>query len=140
MTRDPSAGEAEIVQEPFMSRATTKVGTVTVRGDRVSLSRAEYDRLRAKAGEADVNMPDFPRPNADGNYPAVEALRVSIARTLIRRRREAGLSQAELAERAGVRQETISRIESGKHTATEQTLAKVERALDRMLARTTKKR
>jgi DNA-binding XRE family transcriptional regulator len=57
-------------------------------------------------------------------------LRASIARELIRRRRAAGLTQTELAERAGVEQATISRIESGKQTVTEKVMAKIERALE----------
>ena len=58
-------------------------------------------------------------------------LRASIARELIRRRAAAGWSQSELARRAGVRQETISRIETGKHTVTEAVMRKIERALAR---------
>ncbi len=41
--------------------------------------------------------------------------RASLAEKLVRRRRAAGLSQAELARRAGVRPETLNRIERG-HT------------------------
>ena len=40
--------------------------------------------------------------------------RASLAEKLIRRRRAAGLSQAELARRAGIRPETLNRIERGK--------------------------
>jgi transcriptional regulator with XRE-family HTH domain len=44
-------------------------------------------------------------------------------------RKAAGLTQQELATRAGIRQETLSRIESGKHTPTLRTLKKIDRAL-----------
>lgn len=64
-----------------------------------------------------------------GNIPAAAFARVSIARDIIRARRAAGLSQQALAERAGVRQETISRIETAKHSASPATIAKIEGAL-----------
>jgi transcriptional regulator with XRE-family HTH domain len=56
-------------------------------------------------------------------------MRASIARTLIRDRRAAGLRQQQLARLAGVRQETISRIESGKHTTTVRVIDKLDRAI-----------
>src|SRR5262245_61564929 len=74
-------------------------------------------------------MPVFPPANAQGYYPAAETLQVIIARQLIERRHKAGLSQAEVAKRAGVRQETVSRLESGKHAPTIRTIEKIDRAL-----------
>lgn len=47
------------------------------------------------------------------------------------RRAAAKLSQDELADKAGVRRETISRIESGKHTTTERVMTKIDRVLRR---------
>jgi DNA-binding XRE family transcriptional regulator len=93
----------------------------------VVLPRDEYDRLTtlAKAGE----LPPLPQPDADGNYPAVEYARASLARKIIRDRVAAGLSQRELATRAGVRVETLCRIEKGKHTPSVPTVEKIDRAL-----------
>ncbi len=93
----------------------------------VVLPRDEYDRLAtlAKAGE----LPPLPQPDAGGNYPAVEYARASLARKIIRDRVEAGLSQRELALRAGVRVETLCRIETGKHTPSVPTIDKLDRAL-----------
>jgi transcriptional regulator with XRE-family HTH domain len=71
----------------------------------------------------------FPVPDADGNYPAIEALRTILAQQIVHRRQEAGWTQAELAERAGVRQETISRIESGKNAPNLRTVDRLDRAL-----------
>src|SRR5262245_50955936 len=71
----------------------------------------------------------FPRPDRQGNYPAVEYARASIARDPVRERTLAGLTQRELARLAGVRVETLCRIETGRHTASTATLAKLERAL-----------
>lgn len=114
-----------------MSRSTTKAGRVTVGTDTVTLRRAEYERLLRKAGEAmpSGDGPALPKPDAAGNFPAVDYLRASIARELIRRRKAARLSQQELGELAGVRQETISRIESGKHTVSQRVMTSIERAL-----------
>jgi DNA-binding XRE family transcriptional regulator len=74
-------------------------------------------------------MPILPPANAQGYYPAAETLQVIIARQLIERRRQAGLSQAEVAKRAGIRQETVSRLESGKHAPTVRTFEKIDRVL-----------
>lgn len=95
----------------------------------VILARDEYDRLAglAKVGE----MPGLPEADDDGNYPAVEYARASIARDVVRQRAELGLSQRDLARLAGVRVETLCRIETGKHTASTATLAKLDRALKR---------
>jgi ribosome-binding protein aMBF1 (putative translation factor) len=71
----------------------------------------------------------LPAPNADGNFDALSYLRASIARDLVARRRAAGLTQQALAEKAKVRQETISRIESAKHTVTARVLNKLMRVL-----------
>ncbi len=100
--------------------------------DTVTLRRVDYERLLAKAGEPVIvqgHGPAFPEPDAQGNFPAIDYLRVSIARELVRRRTAAGLSQSELGKLAGVRQETISRIESGKRTVRERVMTSIERAL-----------
>jgi hypothetical protein len=74
-----------------------------VKGEHVViLPEPEYERLLAKADEWE---PLLPEPDADGNYPAVEYSRVSLARKIIRNLRRLGLSQAELARRAGIRPE-----------------------------------
>src|SRR6266852_4529860 len=74
-------------------------------------------------------LPMMPPADEDGYYPAAETLQVIIARQIIERRHKAGLSQAELAKQAGVRQETVGRLESGKHAPTLGTVEKSDRAL-----------
>jgi len=74
-------------------------------------------------------MPELPKPLANGNYDAIQYARVSLARKLIRDRRTAGLSQAELARRAGVRVETLNRIEKLKLTPSVARVEKLDRAL-----------
>ena len=65
----------------------------------------------------DIDLPALPAKLPSGNLPAVKALRAGLARKLIRRRWAAGLSQAEVARRAGIRAETLNRIEKAKVTA-----------------------
>jgi ribosome-binding protein aMBF1 (putative translation factor) len=71
----------------------------------------------------------LPPRRANGDYPAIAAARVSIARDVIRARRAAGLSQAELARRAGIRAETLNRIEKAKVTADVATMEKIDKVL-----------
>jgi DNA-binding XRE family transcriptional regulator len=76
-----------------------------------------------------MNIPAPPKPDAKGNYPALPYARASLARKLIRRRQAAGLTQVELARRAGIRPETLNRLEQGRHTPSIATVDKLDRAL-----------
>ena len=89
----------------------------------------DYKRMAARGG-AEGGWPDLPKPDAHGNYPAVEYARASLARKIIKARRMAGLSQAELARRAAIRPETLNRIEKGRTSPDTATIAKIERALE----------
>ncbi len=101
---------------------------VTVDGkEYVLLARGEYERLTAMARVAE--MPALPGTNKSGNVPAVAYARTSIAREIVVRRARAGLTQRDLAEKARVRVETVCRIETGRHTASTATIAKLEHAL-----------
>jgi DNA-binding XRE family transcriptional regulator len=109
---------------------------VIVRGKRmVMLEEAEFDRLLIKADEWE---PPMPEPNADGNYPAFEALRVSLARKIIRHRRRVRLTQAELARRAGMRLASLLRIEQGTVTPSARSIDKIDRALKEAEAKAAK--
>ncbi|HUY36216.1 MAG TPA: helix-turn-helix transcriptional regulator [Pirellulales bacterium] len=104
----------------------TNVQTLTLAGERfVVLPEAEFLRL---TGERP--MPELPPLNERGNYPAREATRVIMACDIIRSRRALGWSQAELARRAGVRPETLNRIEQVKRSPSLGTFEKVNRALE----------
>ncbi len=107
----------------------------------VVLEESEYDRLRrqARAYEEDDVLPPLPQPDKKGRYPALEYARISLARDLVRDRTSAGLSQQALARLAGIRQETLSRIERAKHTANPKTVAKIAKALERFARRQGKK-
>jgi hypothetical protein len=78
--------------------------TVTIDGKRfVILPEAEYERMRGGRPSADDGLPPLPKALANGNYPAIEYARAVAARDIITARRRLGLSQAELARRAGIR-------------------------------------
>jgi ribosome-binding protein aMBF1 (putative translation factor) len=107
--------------------------------------RAARAAARAKLGtEANVsgrtaessaalsdNLPALPAADANGHYPALEFAYASLARTIITRRRAAGWSQAELAAKAGVRTETINRLESARHSPNVRTVERIDAALKR---------
>jgi DNA-binding XRE family transcriptional regulator len=103
---------------------------IEVEGKRfVLLEEGEYERLCREAKEAtqlfDEDLPPFPQTDKNGRLPALEYARVALARDLIRARKGAGLSQQRLADLAGIRQETVSRLETGKHTANPRTVDKI---------------
>jgi DNA-binding XRE family transcriptional regulator len=114
-----------------------KTTTFNVKGTTfVLVERAEYDRLRELAKAA--VLPALPQPDADGNVPAVQFARATIARGIIRDRVAAGLSQRELARLARVRAETLCRIETGKHTPSVETIQSIDRALKGAASRSEK--
>ena len=106
---------------------------IEVEGKRfVLLEEPEYERLCREAGEmvVDDDLPPLPKPDKNGRFPAIQYARASLARDIIRDRKGVGLSQQRLADLAGIRQETLSRIETGKHTASEKTVDKIMRVID----------
>ena len=99
-------------------------GTLTIDGkEYVVLPVDEYERLTG------THYPDLPAADRHGRRDARGAIRASIGRSVIRRRIAAGLSQKDLAERAGVSVETLSRIERGRHRPQPATLEKLEQVL-----------
>jgi DNA-binding XRE family transcriptional regulator len=98
----------------------------------VIVERGEYERLRTLAKAA--VLPPLPKPDAEGNVPAVPFARAALARGIIRDRAAAGLSQAELAARSGLRTETVCRVERGRHTPSVVTIQSIDRALKKALA------
>jgi ribosome-binding protein aMBF1 (putative translation factor) len=82
-----------------------------------------------KLARGDVTMPELPPADAEGNRDALAYARVSIARTIIRDRIAAGLSQARLAELAGITRQVLNRIEHARVTPDGATVAKIDRAI-----------
>jgi ribosome-binding protein aMBF1 (putative translation factor) len=115
---------------------------IEVAGQRfVLVEEHEYEELCARAGQVialkDDDLPALPQTDRQGRFPAVEYARISLARDIIRDRRAAGLTQKELADQIGSRQETVSRIESGKYSASPKLVDKIDRVLRRALAKRT---
>jgi len=92
---------------------------------------SEYDRLIEPAGR--VKLPPLPKGDKHGNVPAIEYAQAAIARSILRDRVRAGLSRDELAALAGVRIETLARIESGTHDTNVATIDKLDHALRQRL-------
>ena len=98
--------------------------TIEVKGERfVLVPEKEFRRL--------ADLPELPKPSADGSVDAIAYARASVSRDLILARRRSGLTQAQLAKAAKVRQETVSRLESGLQTITEATMKRLWRVLER---------
>ncbi len=118
---------------------STSAQTLHLAGkDFVILEKREYERLAGRYKDqqseesgviGDMPLPTMPAKLPSGNYPAMESLRAGLARKLITRRWAAQLSQAKLAKRAGIRAETLNRIEKGKITPTVATIDKLDKAL-----------
>jgi DNA-binding XRE family transcriptional regulator len=100
----------------------------------VELDGVRYVILREAAFELlcqRAHIPcDGPAIDEDVSSPGLDLDRSSLAQKLVRRRRAAGLSQAELARRAGVRPETLNRIERGRTTPDFATVRKLVVAMN----------
>lgn len=91
----------------------------------VVLTEEAFAELMEKAGV----LPPLPPADKRGARDALAFADAAIARKLISRRIRAGLTQKELAKRAGIRLETICRLEGGKHAPTRETIARINAAL-----------
>jgi DNA-binding Xre family transcriptional regulator len=106
----------------------------------VLLSRAEFDRLRALAAEAEEDAADVAAYDAvvtdlaagrDSPLPAeVSALLLRGASLVAALRKWRGVRQTDLAECAGVSQGYLSDLESGRRKGATDTLGAIAKALD----------
>jgi DNA-binding XRE family transcriptional regulator len=106
----------------------SRIQTLDIRGKKfVLIPETEYRRLTRRPVAA---VPRMLALSPDGTYPAAAAMRAMMARKIIAARKAVGLSQAALARLAGIRVETLNRLEKGKHTPDLETMAKINKALD----------
>ena len=102
---------------PATPRRTPRTQDLTIRGKPyVLVAKADFDRLRLQA--------EGPREDA-GAFGAE-----SVGPDLRERRRKARLTLSQVAQRAGIRQETLSRIENGRTNPTVGTVRSILRALE----------
>ncbi len=95
----------------------------------MKLKNSQRMKAHLEQRSEEETLPALPALDANGNYPAEQALNVIVARQIIRRRQAIGWTQAELARRAGVRPETVSRLETCKHAPNVATVDKLDQAL-----------
>ena len=100
--------------------------TVELDGIRYAIVRESL--LRDLCRRAGVEAPGPPRPAERSAEIEVDGQR--LAQRLVLRRQRAGLSQAELARRAGVRVETLNRLERGRTTPDFATIRKLVEAMN----------
>lgn len=110
MSEDESNG-------PALARRAPQAQDLTIRGKPyVLVAKADFDRLRRQAEG----------PRGDAGAFAAE----SVGPDLRDRRHRAGLTLSEVAQRAGIRQETLSRIENGRTNPSVATVRAILRALE----------
>lgn len=88
----------------------------------VLVPMAEYRKLTKS-----TLFPDH--AHSTGDSPAIAFAEAAIAKNLVRDRESVGLSQRELAQKAGIRVEILNRAERGATIPSVRTLTKIENAL-----------
>ena len=97
----------------------TRFKTVTVKGKRYLLVPAsEYRRMQSARAAS-----------PGGAIDALAFADATIAKSIVRDRESVGLTQRELADRAGIRVEVLNRAERGVVVPSVRTLTKIENAL-----------
>lgn len=108
------------------AKKTLEYATVELDGQRYAIVREAKLLAVCQAG----GFVALPRePSGEPALGAIEDESESLAKRLRRRRRAAGLTQAVLASRAGIRTETLNRIERGKTEPDFRTVRKLVIAL-----------
>lgn len=102
--------------------------SVTIEGRQyVMLPAEEFDRLLAAAtGESLAPLPDA---DESALRPADQTVQATIARQIKRQRLARGWTIEELAEKAGIKPQTVIRAESGEHRASDATIDAIDKAL-----------
>jgi DNA-binding XRE family transcriptional regulator len=90
----------------------------------VLVPQQEYKKFVERSGG-----PPLPASDENGNVDALAYMRASMGRKIIARREAVGLTQKALAAAAGVRIETLNRVENAKVTPDTATIVKIDKAL-----------
>jgi DNA-binding XRE family transcriptional regulator len=115
----------------FMIKKSKDIHTLTLDGRvYVMVPQDQWAAVTRKHAAKPQMRVKLPPPAPDGTY-TLEHVRISLAKKMAARRKSAGLTQVRLAALAGVRVETISRLENGRHMPGTRTFDKIERALRR---------
>jgi DNA-binding XRE family transcriptional regulator len=122
----------------FTNEDVMSVRTVTLDGrEYVLIPRKQWEAMSHQSegmrGTRSQNAVKLP-PLVKGMY-TIQHVRISLANKIAAQRKGARLTQAQLARLAGVRVETISRLENGLHTPGIRTFAKIEQALKKATKR-----
>ncbi len=105
-------------------------GKVTIEGKRyVLIAEEEYRLLRRARARGRVTMVRRPDGKMEAAVDAMPFMAESIGRKIRSLRKRVGMGQLQLATKAGVRPETISRIERGQGNPTSRTIEKLVRAM-----------
>ena len=99
---------------------------------RLTREEREPDRRIWEATKDEPSREELERrlgPGTRVTDPETVVFRLAVAHKVGVAREKAGLSHADLAERVGIDQETIARVESGARGMTIETLVKVANAL-----------
>jgi DNA-binding XRE family transcriptional regulator len=95
----------------------------------VVIEEQEYLRLKGCPTLGRGKMVRMPNGQMVETFDALKVANLSIARRIRTYRKKAGMGQLELATAAGVRPETVSRIERGEGNPTVGTIEKLIRAM-----------
>lgn len=110
-----------------------KTAEPTIDHSRVELDGVRYVILRENVFAQLCKKAKIPLDDSSPSETEAAAFDLdqpSLAQKLVRRRRASGLSQAELARQAGIRPETLNRIERGRTTPDFATIRKLVVAMN----------
>lgn len=100
----------------------------------VLVPRKQWEAISRKSNGSRSTTPLKMPPPINGLY-TIEHVRISLANKIAAQRKALRLTQAQLAKLAGMRVETISRLENGLHTPSLRTFTKIEQAINRAAKR-----
>jgi ribosome-binding protein aMBF1 (putative translation factor) len=112
------------------TKSTPKVRIETRNGKKYAVMPITDFRRLQRAAAPSSDRPNPPaRPPIAGVVDALAFADATIAESIVRDRQVVGLSQRQLAGRAGIRVEVLNRAENGVVVPSVRTLTKIENAL-----------